>query len=159
MWSRNAERFLLGNSGKPVTLETLSLMKFSKHVFQEQGIRDSRKSGTCGVSNSRVCRVRGSWFGEEAESWTRGSPEPQLLMVRTSEICRFGNLVKTLFGTRAQGHARTCREARATSGICGRLSSGISGEDIHESREKQSQSCSPRKSGFRVWTSGRLVNV
>jgi hypothetical protein len=26
---------MLGNSGKPVTLETLSLMKFSKHVFQE----------------------------------------------------------------------------------------------------------------------------
>jgi hypothetical protein len=26
---------MLGNSGKPVTLETLSLTKFSKHVFQE----------------------------------------------------------------------------------------------------------------------------
>jgi hypothetical protein len=37
---------LLGNSGKPVTLETLSLTKFSKHVFQEQGICDSRKPGT-----------------------------------------------------------------------------------------------------------------
>jgi hypothetical protein len=51
---------MLGNSGKPVTLETLSLTKFSKHVFQEQEIRDSRKSGTCGVSNSRMCRVRES---------------------------------------------------------------------------------------------------
>jgi hypothetical protein len=49
-----------------------------------------------------------------------------------------------------QGHARTCREARATSEIYGRLSSGISGEDIHESRKKQSQNCSPRKSGFKV---------
>jgi hypothetical protein len=46
---------LLGNSGKPVTLETLSLIKFSKYVFQEQGIRDSRKPGTCEVSNSRMC--------------------------------------------------------------------------------------------------------
>jgi hypothetical protein len=150
---------VLGNSGKPVTLETLSLMKFSKYVFQEQGICESRKSGACGVSKSRMCRVRGSWLGEEAESWTRGSQEPQLLMVRTSEICRFGNLMETLFGTQAQGHALTCWEARATSGICGRPSSGISGEDIHESREKQSQSCSHKKSGFRVWTSGRLVNV
>jgi hypothetical protein len=42
----------VGNSGKPVTLETLSLTKFSKHVFQEQEIRDSRKPGTCEASNS-----------------------------------------------------------------------------------------------------------
>jgi hypothetical protein len=136
-----------------------SLTAFSKYVFQEQGIRESGKSGTCEVSNSRMCRVRESWFGEEAESWTRGSPESQLLMVRSSEIFRFGNPVKTLFGTQALRHARTCWEAKATSGICWRLNSGILGEDIRESREKQSQSCSPKKSGFRVWTSGRLVNM
>jgi hypothetical protein len=53
-------RFVLGNLGKPVTVETLSLTKFSKHVFQEQGIRDSRKPGTCEASNSRMCRVRES---------------------------------------------------------------------------------------------------
>jgi hypothetical protein len=46
---------LLGNSGKSVTLETLSLTKFSKYVFQEQGIRESRKCGTYEVSNSRMC--------------------------------------------------------------------------------------------------------
>jgi hypothetical protein len=51
---------VLGNSGKPVTLETLSLTEFSKYVFQEQRIRDSRKPGTCEVSNSRMCRVRES---------------------------------------------------------------------------------------------------
>jgi hypothetical protein len=51
---------LLGNSGKPVTLETLSLTKFSKHVFQGQGIRDFRKPGTCEASNSRMCEVRES---------------------------------------------------------------------------------------------------
>jgi hypothetical protein len=51
---------VLGNSGKPITLETLSLTKFSKHVFQEQGIRDSRKPGTCEALNSRMCRVRES---------------------------------------------------------------------------------------------------
>jgi hypothetical protein len=56
----DTRKVLLGNSGKSVTLETLSLTKFSKHVFQEQGIRDSRKLGTCEVPNSRMCRVRGS---------------------------------------------------------------------------------------------------
>jgi hypothetical protein len=136
-----------------------SLTVFSKYVFQEQEIREFRKSGTCEVSNSWVCRVRELWFGEEAESWTRGSPESQLLMVRISEIFRFGNLMKALFGTQALRHTRTCWEAKATSGICWRPNSGILGEDIHESRKKQSQSCSPKESGFRVWTSGRLVNM
>jgi hypothetical protein len=51
---------LLGNSGKPVTLETLGLTKFSKHVFQEQGIHDFRKLGTCEASDSRMCKVRES---------------------------------------------------------------------------------------------------
>jgi hypothetical protein len=35
-----------------------SLTAFSKYVFQEQGIRESKKSGTCEVSNSQMCRVR-----------------------------------------------------------------------------------------------------
>jgi hypothetical protein len=45
-----------------------SLMAFSEYVFQEQGIRESRKSETCKVSSSRMCRVRESWFGEKAGS-------------------------------------------------------------------------------------------
>jgi hypothetical protein len=52
------KKYVLGNSGKPVTLETSSLTELSKYVFQEQGIRESRESGTCEVSNSRMCRVR-----------------------------------------------------------------------------------------------------
>jgi hypothetical protein len=52
--------YMLGNSGKPVTLETSSLTKFSKHVFQEQGIRDFRKPRICEVTNSRMCRIRES---------------------------------------------------------------------------------------------------
>jgi hypothetical protein len=160
IWQSEKEnKTLLGNSGKPVTLETMSLTKFSKHVFQEQGIRDSRKPGTCEVSNSRMCWVRESWFGEEVESRTCGSPGSQLSIARTSENCRFENLLKTLFGNQARGHARTSWEARANSGICWRPSSGASCEDIHEPGEKQSQSCSPKKSGFRVWTSGRFVNM
>jgi hypothetical protein len=54
------QRKLLGNSGKPVTLEMLSLTKFSKHVFQEQGIHDFRKPGACEALNSRMCKVRES---------------------------------------------------------------------------------------------------
>jgi hypothetical protein len=38
---------VLGNSGKPVTLETLSLTKFLRYVFQDQGTHNFRKPGTC----------------------------------------------------------------------------------------------------------------
>jgi hypothetical protein len=68
---------VLGNSGKPVTLETISLTKFSKHVFQGQGIHDFRKPGTCEASNSRMCEVRESRLGGEMGSRTCGSPEPR----------------------------------------------------------------------------------
>jgi hypothetical protein len=131
--------WLLGNSGKPVTLETLSLTEFSKYVFQQQGIRDSRKPGTCGVTNSRMCGIRESWFGEEAESRTCGSPESRLLMVWTSEKLpiresdedsvwdsgartstnllgsksHFGNLLKTKFGNFGRRHSRTMGEAKS----------------------------------------------
>jgi hypothetical protein len=39
--------FVLGNSGKLVTLETSSLMKFLRYVFQGQGPYDFQKSRTC----------------------------------------------------------------------------------------------------------------
>jgi hypothetical protein len=48
---------MLGNSGKSVTLETLSLTKFLRYVFQEQGTHDFRKPGTCEASDSRICEV------------------------------------------------------------------------------------------------------
>jgi hypothetical protein len=130
---------LLGNSGKPVTLETLGLTKFSKHVFQEQGIHDFRKPGTRGASNSRICKVRGSWFGEEVESRTCGSPEswtvdgPNLggqpiresvegwLRESGAWTCanqrrsegQFGKLLKTLFESFMRRHSRTRREAKS----------------------------------------------
>jgi hypothetical protein len=44
-----------------------SLTAFPKYVFQAQEIREYRKSGTCEVSSSRMCRVRETWFGEETE--------------------------------------------------------------------------------------------
>jgi hypothetical protein len=46
---------------------------------------------------------------------------------------KFGNLSEVWFGSRERGNSWTS--------------------------EKQSQSCRPKKSGFGVWTSGRLVNV
>jgi hypothetical protein len=59
----NIEKFfqgsVLGNSGKHITLETSQSNGTLKVCFQEQGIRESRKSETCEVSNSRTCRVRG----------------------------------------------------------------------------------------------------
>jgi hypothetical protein len=83
----------------------------------------------------------------------------ELSMARTSEDGRFGDLSRAKFGSHARGHAQTSGEAKTNSGNCWRPSSGVSREDIHESGEKQSQSCCPKKSGFRVWTSGRFVNI
>jgi hypothetical protein len=53
------------------------------------------------------------------------------------------------------------RELRraANSGICRGSSSEVMRGEIHESAKKQSQSCRPKKSGFWVWTGGRLVNM
>jgi hypothetical protein len=45
------------------------------------------------------------------------------------------------------------------SGIFRGSSSEVKHGDIHEPVKKQSQSCRPKKSGFWVWTGGRLVNM
>jgi hypothetical protein len=68
---------LLGNSGKSVTLVTLSLTKFLRHAFQGQETHDFRKPGTCEAPNSRMYEVRESWSGEVIGSRTCGGPEPQ----------------------------------------------------------------------------------
>jgi hypothetical protein len=47
----------------------------------------------------------------------------------------------------------------ANSGICRESGSEVTRGEIREPEKKQSQSCRPKKSGFRVWTSGRIVNV
>jgi hypothetical protein len=105
------------------------------------------------------------WWGcEHAEAWSL-----ELAMERTSGDGRFGNsdvgrgpfgnLSKIRFGSHTRWYARTNEEAKVNSGICRRPSSGVAHEDIHEPAKKQSQSCCPKKSGFRVWTSGRFVNM
>jgi hypothetical protein len=73
--TRFPEGLVLGNSGKPVTLETLSLTKLIRHVFQGQETHDFQKPGTCEASDSRMRKIRASWFGEEVQSRTCGSPE------------------------------------------------------------------------------------
>jgi hypothetical protein len=94
------------------------------------------------------------WGHEHAEARNL-----ELSMTRTSEDGRFGNSSRTQFGSHVRRHARTDGEAKADSGICRGPSSGITCDDIHEPTEKQSQSCCPKKSRFRVWTSGRIVNM
>jgi hypothetical protein len=94
------------------------------------------------------------WGHEHAEARNL-----ELSMARTSEDSRFGNSSRTQIGSHARRHARTDEEAKADSGICRGPSSGITRHDIHEPAEKQSQSCRPKNSGFRVWTSGRFVNM
>jgi hypothetical protein len=130
---------LLGNSGKPVTLETLSLTKFLRHVFQGQETHDFRKPGTCEASDSRIREVPGSWFGEEVGSRTCRSPEPRAgdganfggrpiresvgdsvresraktcMNLRRSKS-RFGNLSRAWFGSHTWRHSRTDREAKS----------------------------------------------
>jgi hypothetical protein len=85
------------------------------------------------------------WGHEHAEA--RGL---ELSVARTSEDSQFGNLSRAEFGSCMRGHARTCGEMKASSGIYWRPNSGVSREDIHEPGEKQRQSCCPKKSGFGV---------
>jgi hypothetical protein len=85
------------------------------------------------------------WGREHVEAWNL-----ELAMARTSGDSRFGNVSGTQFGSHARRHARTFEEAKADSGIYRGLSSGVTREDIHELTQKQSQSCCPKKSGFRV---------
>jgi hypothetical protein len=61
---------VLGNSGKPVTFETSSLMKFFRYVFQGQGTYDFQESRTCEDSESRTCDFRESRTCEDSESRT-----------------------------------------------------------------------------------------
>jgi hypothetical protein len=100
---------VLGNLGKPVTLETLSLTKFIRHVFQGQETHDFRKPGTCEASDSRMCEIRGSWFGEEVESRTCGRPEP-----RAGDGTNFGRWpIRESVGDRVRdSRAKTCTNLR-----------------------------------------------
>jgi hypothetical protein len=102
---------VLRNSGKPITLKTLSLTKFLRHVFQGQGTHDFRKPGTCEASDSRMRKIRASWFGEEVESRTCGSPEP-----RAGDGANFGGWpIRESVGEPVQeSRAETCTNLRGS---------------------------------------------
>jgi hypothetical protein len=100
---------MLGNSGKPVTLEMLSLTKFLRHVFQGQETHDFQKPGTCEASDSRMREIRGSWFGEEVESRICGSPEP-----RAGDGANFGRwpIRESVGDPVRESRAKTCMNLR-----------------------------------------------
>jgi hypothetical protein len=124
--------------------------------FQGQETHDFQKPGTCEDSDSRMRKIRGSWFGEEVESRTCGSPES-----RAGNGANFGRwLIRESARdvTRGDMH-ESLKKRKPKSGICRGPGSGVTREDVHELTEKQSQSCCPKKSGFWVWTSDRFVNM
>jgi hypothetical protein len=100
---------VLGNSGKPVTLETLSFTKFLRHVFQGQETHDFWKPGTCEASDSRMREIRASWFGEEIESRTCGSPES-----RAGDGANFGRwpIRESVGDPVRESRAETCTNLR-----------------------------------------------
>jgi hypothetical protein len=108
---------VLGNLGKLVTLETLSLTKFSKHVFKS---REFTIFGSLEPVKPRIreCAKFGDldsvkkWGHEHAEA--RGL---ELSVARTSEDGQFGNLSRAEFGSCTRVHARTSGEMKASSGI------------------------------------------
>jgi hypothetical protein len=157
---KNGENFSLsGNSGKPVTLETLSLTKFLRHVFQEQETHDFRKPETCEASDSRMREIRESWCGEEMGSRTCGIPEP-----RAGDGANFGGqpIHESVGDPVRESRAKTCMNIRRSESRFGNLSRAWFGSHTwrHSRTDGEaSQSCCPKKSGFRVWTSDRIVNM
>jgi hypothetical protein len=116
---KNNPTAMLGNSGKPVTLETLSLTKFLRHVFQEQETHDFRKPGTCEASDSRMLEVRESWCGEEMGSRTCGSSEP-----RAGGGANFGgqSIRESVGDPVRESCAKTCMNLRRSESRFGNLS-------------------------------------
>jgi hypothetical protein len=126
------------------------LTKFLRHVFQEQETHDFRRPGTCEPRVRKCVKFENL---DSVKKWGREHAEArnlELAMARTSGDGRFGILSRTQFGSHARRHARNFEEAKADSRIYRGLGSGVTREDIHEPTEKQSQSCCPKKFGFRV---------
>jgi hypothetical protein len=107
-----------------------------------------------------MCKVRGSWFGEDVESRTCRSPEP-----RAGDGTNFGGrLIRESIGDPVrESRAKTCMNRRRSKGWFGNLSETQFGSHAwrhsRTDEEAKSKSCCPKKSGFWVWTSGRFVNM
>jgi hypothetical protein len=107
---------VLGNSGKPVTLETLSLTKFSRHVFQG---REFTIFGSLEPVKPRIRECAKFGNLDSVKKWGHAKARSlELSMARTSEDGRFGNLSRAKFGSHARGHAQTSGEAKTNSGNC-----------------------------------------
>jgi hypothetical protein len=130
---------VLGNSGKSVTLETLGLTKFLRYVFQGQETHDFRKPGTCEASNSRMCKIRGSWFSEEVESRTCGSSES-----RAGDGANFGRwpIRESVGDSVRESRAETCTNLRRS-----------------ESRSRESVEGMVRESHVKTFTNQRRSKV
>jgi hypothetical protein len=125
---------MLGNSGKPVALETSSCMKFVKWVFMNL---EPVKIWNLETAKLRRCKLAKIW-------------NLKLAKLRSRKLAKIWNLepaklwccepVKTWSREPAKPRNRKC-EIRESSGGQVRMSRRM------------------KVSGFDVWTSGRLVNV
>jgi hypothetical protein len=114
---------VLGNSGKPATLETSSLTKFLRYVFRGKAFAIFRNlepvkpwsRGHAIFRNLGPVKPRGrehAIFGnlESAKPWSREHAKVWNLepaKSRTSGDGKFGNLSEVWFGSRERGNSRT----------------------------------------------------
>jgi hypothetical protein len=131
---------VLGNSGKPVTLEMSSLTKFLRCVFRGKAFTIFRNLESAKPQNREhaIFRNLESAMSRNREHAIFGNLEPmkprsrehaevwnlELAKSRTPGDGKFKNMLEVWFGSHERGNSRTS--------------------------EKKSQSCRPKKSGFRV---------
>jgi hypothetical protein len=87
--------WLLGNSGKPVTLETSRLMKFVMQVFRSKELAKISKSRTRGGLESRTLEASESRMRDGLKSWTCEASKSRIckdLKPWTCGATNFGNL-------------------------------------------------------------------
>jgi hypothetical protein len=89
-------------------------VKFDKVLetcFSGTGNSRFRKPGTCEASDSRMREIRGSWFGEEVESRTCGSPKP-----RAGDGVNFGRwpIRESVGDPVRESRAKTCMNLRGS---------------------------------------------
>jgi hypothetical protein len=146
---------LLGNSGKHVTLETSRFMKFVKYVFRNKELakiwnlklakpqsREHAMIRSLEPAKPRSHELVKTRSHEPAKPRSRElvktwSHEPTKSWIR--ESVKFGSLLEDKFGSHGARRFPEWEDSRTS--------------------KKQSQRRRLKKSGFCVWTSGRLVNV
>jgi hypothetical protein len=97
------------------------------------------ESWTCDATKSRTCEDLDSWTCEASKSRTRKGPKPWTCWTIESGVYEVRNLLEVKFGSHDARRFPERGDSRTSN--------------------KQSQRHRLQKSGFGVWTSGRLVNV